>query len=117
MTKRTIIIIAAALIISGCAGGGYAPTRTGDRVGTGAVVGGATGAIIGNQTGLGSWGGAAIGAGVGALSGLAYDSAQKERENDARYRAQRERQIYHDEYDRVSRDPRSYRPGPRTYRY
>lgn len=103
------------LILGGCTGGGYYPTNTANRVGTGALVGGTTGAIIGNQSGN-SYTGAAIGTAAGAILGLAYDSAQKERENDARYQAQREREIYHDEYDRVSNDPRSYRPGPRNYR-
>lgn len=103
--KKAIILILPLLALSACG------TTTGQRAGTGAVLGGATGAIIGNQSGR-SWEGAAIGTAVGAIGGLAYDSAQKEKENDARYRAQREQYIYDAEYNRASGNSR---PGPRHY--
>lgn len=103
--KITLIALPLIILLHGCG------TSSGQNVGTAAVLGGAAGAIIGNQSGR-SYEGAAIGAGVGALSGLAYTQAQQERENQARYRAVREQQIYNKEYDRASR---TYRPGPRSY--
>jgi len=82
MTYSAIIpvVLAAALTLSGCAGGTAA-----SRTATGAAAGAAAGALIGsNSANAGK--GALIGAGVGAAGGYLYDQHQKEIEQRERYR-------------------------------
>ena len=74
------------LVRAGCG------TTTGQRAGSGALLGGATGAAIGSFSGnAGNAGkGALIGAGVGAAGGYLLDQDQKAREGrryDRRYRS------------------------------
>ena len=96
---KTLTILFATLLLSGCA------TDTGRRVGTGTVIGGTTGAIIGNQSGR-SYEGAAIGAGVGAIGGLIYDSARKE--ENARLRRDYRYDRRDNRYDRRTYNKRYY---------
>ena len=100
---KTLTILFATLLLSGCA------TDTGRRVGTGTVIGGTTGAIIGNQSGR-AYEGAAIGAGVGAIGGLVYDSARKEENARLKrdYRYDRRDNRYNKRYDRRAYNKRYY---------
>jgi uncharacterized membrane protein len=71
MNKLTYpVLLAAALTIGGCG------TTTGERAGSGALMGAAGGGLIGSLSGnAGS--GALIGAGAGALGGYLYDQHRK----------------------------------------
>ena len=66
------VVIAAALLLAGCAG----MSDTQRRTATGAGVGAAGGALIGSFS-ANAGAGALIGAGVGALGGYVYDQNQK----------------------------------------
>jgi uncharacterized membrane protein len=66
------VVLAAALLLAGCAG----MSDTQRRTTTGAGVGAAGGALIGSFSGHAGTG-ALIGAGVGALGGYVYDQDQK----------------------------------------
>ena len=77
-TKRVLIvkqltfpmILLASITIAGCG------TTTGERSGSGALMGAAGGAAIGSLSG--NWGaGALIGAGAGAVGGYLYDQHKK----------------------------------------
>jgi uncharacterized membrane protein len=70
------IVIAAAVMLAGCAG----MSDTQRRTATGAGAGAATGALIGSFS-ANAGRGALIGAGVGALGGYLYDQNQKSRGN------------------------------------
>jgi hypothetical protein len=61
--KRTLIVVASALLLAGCAG--VTPTQQG------AMVGALTGGVVGAATthGAGTTKAAAIGAGIGAVTG------------------------------------------------
>ncbi len=64
------VMLAGSITLVGCG------TTTGERSGSGALIGAGTGALIGSMSG--SWGtGAAIGAGVGAVGGYLYDQHEK----------------------------------------
>ena len=73
-TKRLAFVLAAGLGLAGCAG----MTQTEQRVGTGALGGGAVGGIIGSFSGNAGLG-ALLGAGVGAGGGYLYDQSQRDR--------------------------------------
>jgi len=68
------IVIAAAVMLAGCAG----MSDTQRRTATGAAGGAAAGALIGSFS-ANAGKGALIGAGVGALGGYVYDQNQKSR--------------------------------------
>jgi len=68
------IVIAAALMLAGCA----SMSDTQRRTATGAGAGAATGALIGSFS-ANAGKGALIGAGVGALGGYLYDQSRKNR--------------------------------------
>lgn len=71
MNKLTYpVLLAAALTIGGCG------TTTGDRAGSGALMGAAGGALIGSLS-ADAGKGALIGAGAGALGGYLFDQHQK----------------------------------------
>lgn len=79
-TKITLLITAAALIISGCASDNQ---NTMKGAGIGAAAGGALGAIIGHQSGNRGKGaaiGALLGAGIGGYAGRRMDQQAKELE-------------------------------------
>jgi uncharacterized membrane protein len=63
-------ILVAAIGFAGCG------TTTGERAGSGAIMGAAGGALIGSLS-ANAGKGALIGAGVGALGGFLYDQHQK----------------------------------------
>ena len=71
MKKITIILVlAAGMAMTGCG------TTTGERAGSGALMGAAAGGLIGSASAnLGA--GALIGAGVGAVGGYLYDQHEK----------------------------------------
>ena len=69
----TTVTLASVLILTGCG------TTTGQRTGSGALLGGATGAAIGSFSGNAGKG-ALIGAGIGAAGGYLYDQDQKARD-------------------------------------
>jgi hypothetical protein len=71
-TLKFPVMLAAALLLAGCAG----MSDTQRRTTTGAGVGAAGGAVIGSFSGNAGTG-ALIGAGVGALGGYVYDQDQK----------------------------------------
>ncbi|NEV64363.1 YMGG-like glycine zipper-containing protein [Thiorhodococcus minor] len=83
---NTALVLTGALILAGCG------TTTGQRSGSGALLGGATGAAIGSLSGDAGKG-ALIGAGVGAAGGYIYDQDQKARERQ-RYDDRRRRSYY-----------------------
>ena len=64
------ILLAASLILAACG------TTTGQRAGSGAMLGAAGGALIGSLS-ANAGTGALIGAGAGALGGYLYDQHQK----------------------------------------
>jgi hypothetical protein len=66
----TPFLLIAALSIAGCG------TTTGERAGSGALMGAAGGALIGSLSAE-AGAGALIGAGVGALGGYLYDQHKK----------------------------------------
>ncbi len=71
--KKTIaisILSLSALALAGCG------TTTGERAGSGALMGAAGGALIGSLSAQ-AGAGALIGAGAGALGGYLYDQYQK----------------------------------------
>ena len=71
MTKRAFfVVLAAAICLGGCG------TTTGERAGSGALMGAAGGALIGSLR-ADAGAGALIGAGVGALGGYLYDQHEK----------------------------------------
>ena len=73
MMKKTIaisILSLSALTLAGCG------TTTGERAGSGALMGAAGGALIGSLSAQ-AGAGALIGAGAGALGGYLYDQYQK----------------------------------------
>lgn len=72
VNKTTFSLIAAAILLTGCAG----MTDTDQRTATGALAGMAGGAAIGSIAGDAGWG-AVTGAGVGAAGGYVYDRNQK----------------------------------------
>ncbi len=71
-TLKIPAVLAAALLLAGCAG----MSDTQRRTATGAGVGAAGGALIGSFS-ANAGAGALIGAGVGALGGYIYDQDQK----------------------------------------
>jgi uncharacterized membrane protein len=71
-TLQFPVVLAATLLLAGCAG----MSDTQRRTTTGAGVGAAGGALIGSFSGNAGTG-ALIGAGVGALGGYVYDQDQK----------------------------------------
>ena len=73
-TLRFPVVIAAALLLAGCAG----MSDTQRRTATGAAGGAAAGALIGSFS-ANAGAGALIGAGVGAVGGYVYDQNQKSR--------------------------------------
>jgi uncharacterized membrane protein len=64
------VVFAAAVALGGCG------TTTGERAGSGALMGAAGGALIGSLS-ANAGTGALIGAGAGALGGFLYDQHQK----------------------------------------
>jgi uncharacterized membrane protein len=66
----TSFVLVAAIGIAGCG------TTTGERAGSGALMGAAGGALIGSLS-ANAGKGALIGAGVGALGGYLYDQHKK----------------------------------------
>ena len=71
MNKLTYpFLLAAAIAIGGCG------TTTGERAGSGALMGAAGGALIGSLS-ANAGKGALIGAGAGALGGYLYDQHKK----------------------------------------
>lgn len=72
-TKRLAFVLAAGLGLTGCAG--MSPTE--QRVGTGALGGGAIGGILGSFSGNAGLG-ALLGAGVGAGGGYLYDQSLRD---------------------------------------
>ncbi|MCL4500649.1 MAG: glycine zipper domain-containing protein [Deltaproteobacteria bacterium] len=74
MNKMLILIVAAAVLLSGCSG----MSNTEQRVLSGTAIGAGGGTLIGWAAG-GPLVGAAVGAGAGALSGVLYDQYQKSR--------------------------------------
>jgi uncharacterized membrane protein len=66
----TPLLLIAAIAIAGCG------TTTGERAGSGALMGAAGGALIGSLS-ASAGEGALIGAGVGALGGYLYDQHKK----------------------------------------
>ena len=71
MKKQKLVLFAlAALTLAGCG------TTTGERAGSGALMGAAGGALIGSLSAQ-AGAGALIGAGAGALGGYLYDQYQK----------------------------------------
>jgi hypothetical protein len=64
------VALAAMVALAGCG------TTTGQRAGSGALMGGAGGALVGSLSGDAGKG-ALIGAGVGALGGYLYDQHEK----------------------------------------
>jgi uncharacterized membrane protein len=73
-TPKLPVVLAAALVLAGCAG----MSDTQRRTATGAAGGAAAGALIGSFS-ANAGKGALIGAGVGALGGYIYDQNQKSR--------------------------------------
>ncbi len=71
-TLKFPVVLAATILLAGCAG----MSDTQRRTTTGAGVGAAGGALIGSFSGNAGTG-ALIGAGVGALGGYVYDQDQK----------------------------------------
>jgi uncharacterized membrane protein len=71
MRKLTIPVVMVAVIgLAGCG------STTGERAGSGALMGAAGGALIGSVS-ANAGAGALIGAGAGALGGFLYDQHQK----------------------------------------
>ncbi|AGA90157.1 hypothetical protein Thimo_1363 [Thioflavicoccus mobilis 8321] len=64
------LVIVTGLVLSGCG------ATTGERAGSGALMGAAGGALIGSLS-ANAGAGALIGAGAGALGGYLYDQHQK----------------------------------------
>jgi len=75
-TLKSLVVLAAALMLGGCAD----MSDTQRRTATGAGVGAAGGALVGSFSGNAGKG-ALIGAGVGAASGYLYDQNQKSKGN------------------------------------
>jgi osmotically inducible lipoprotein OsmB len=76
MRKTVMLILAAALLFSGCAN----MSNTEQRVLSGGAMGAAGGALIGAAAGSAAIG-AAAGGGAGLLGGYVYDQYQKSRGN------------------------------------
>lgn len=74
-TKRLAFVLAAGLGLAGCAG--MSPTE--QRVGAGALGGGAIGGVLGSFSGNAGLG-ALLGAGVGAGGGYLYDQSQRDQQ-------------------------------------
>jgi surface antigen len=74
-TTTTCLAILSVVALAGCG------TTTGERAGSGALIGAGTGAAIGSLSGNAGKG-ALIGAGAGALGGYLYDQDQKQKERD-----------------------------------
>jgi surface antigen len=72
------MFVIAALALAGCG------TTTGERTGSGALIGAGTGAAIGSFSGNAGKG-ALIGAGAGALGGYLYDQDRKKQEQNYYY--------------------------------
>jgi uncharacterized membrane protein len=71
MTLRTVsLVLAGALLVSACG------TTTGERAGSGALIGAAGGGLIGSLS-ANAGAGALIGAGAGALGGFLLDQHEK----------------------------------------
>ncbi len=74
MIKTVILVLVAALLLSGCSGMSYTTQRTL----SGGAIGASGGALIGWAAGNPAVG-AAVGAGAGAAAGYLYDQYQKSR--------------------------------------
>jgi len=74
-TTRLALVVLAGLGLAGCAG--MSPTE--QRVGTGALGGGAVGGILGSFSGNAGLG-ALLGAGLGAGGGYLYDQSQRDQQ-------------------------------------
>jgi hypothetical protein len=74
-TTRLAFALAAGLGLAGCAG----MSLTEQRVGTGALGGGAIGGVLGSFSGNAGLG-ALLGAGVGAGGGYLYDQSQRDQQ-------------------------------------
>jgi uncharacterized membrane protein len=74
-TTTISLVILSVVALTGCG------TTTGERTGSGALIGAGTGAAIGSFSGNAGKG-ALIGAGAGALGGYLYDQDQKQQERD-----------------------------------
>lgn len=72
MKKLAVLVMVAALLLSGCSG----MSTTEQRVLSGGAIGAGSGALIGWAAGSPA-AGAAIGAGAGALGGFIYDRYEK----------------------------------------
>jgi hypothetical protein len=86
-TTTTLAILSVAALV-GCG------TTTGERTGSGALIGAGTGAALGSLSGNAGKG-ALIGAGAGALGGYLYDQDQKQHQ---RYYYNRDTRTYDDSY-------------------
>jgi surface antigen len=73
-TTTVVLCIFSAVALAGCG------TTTGERTGSGALIGAGTGAAIGSLSGNAGKG-ALIGAGAGALGGYLYDQDKKKQES------------------------------------
>jgi hypothetical protein len=74
MGRAVILVLAASLLLGGCAGMSY----TEQRMLSGGAMGAAGGALIGAAAGSAATG-AAIGGGAGVVGGYLYDRYQKSR--------------------------------------
>jgi surface antigen len=88
-SKFVVVALAAATVLSGCAGDPYSPTpRQDSGVLTGALAGGALGALLGGRGAGSRVAGAVIGAAAGGLLGGAIGASLDERDRQIAYAAE-----------------------------